>query len=183
MRFSKSLIVGSLLVTLASYPTGFFSFSAYQSHLKQQWQELQEHKRQKAAEAVKDKQMKCLREALWFEARGESEQGIRAVATVIINRAKSVMFPDSICAVVKQRKQFSYTHQFKSFRIVPKKTEQNTLVLIDKIIGEVYTSDFVAVLPPDVLWYHTTRVNPSWSGKKQTVKIIGNHKFKRKYDV
>ena len=64
---------------------------------------------------VGDKEWKCLAEALYFEARGESVIGQFAVAEVIINRANSSRFPNTICGVVNQganksryRCQFTY---------------------------------------------------------------------------
>ena len=45
---------------------------------------------------------------LWAEARGESEEGQRAVCAVILNRVKKKMAPD-IRAVILKPKQFSWT--------------------------------------------------------------------------
>ena len=47
-----------------------------------------------------DAQSACLAEALYFEARGESVRGQFAVAEVILNRASSAEFPDSVCDVI-----------------------------------------------------------------------------------
>ena len=44
----------------------------------------------------------CLAQAIYFEARSESELGQLAVATVILNRAKAEHYPSSICGVVYQ---------------------------------------------------------------------------------
>ena len=46
--------------------------------------------------------MECLVEAIYFEARSESFSGQLAVATVILNRVKSTIFPNTICKVVKE---------------------------------------------------------------------------------
>lgn len=45
----------------------------------------------------------CLSETIHYEARGESSKGKLAVAHVVLNRANSSRFPDSICKVVKQK--------------------------------------------------------------------------------
>ncbi|MBL1435887.1 MAG: cell wall hydrolase [Rhodobacteraceae bacterium] len=54
----------------------------------------------------------CLSEALYFEARGTSYEGERAVGEVILNRAADSRFPASVCGVIDQRYngscQFSY---------------------------------------------------------------------------
>ena len=41
---------------------------------------------------------------------GEPAEGIKAVAEVIINRVNDDRYPDSICDVVWEPKQFSFTH-------------------------------------------------------------------------
>jgi spore germination cell wall hydrolase CwlJ-like protein len=53
-------------------------------------------------------QMHCVAQAVYSEARSESTTGQRAVAHVIMNRAKSGRFPTTYCGVVKQRGQFTY---------------------------------------------------------------------------
>ena len=47
-------------------------------------------------------QWKCLAQALYFEARGESLKGQIAVAEVILNRVDSRAFPDTLCGVINQ---------------------------------------------------------------------------------
>lgn len=45
----------------------------------------------------------CLAEAVYFEARGESEDGQKAVAQVVLNRVRHPAFPKTVCGVVHQR--------------------------------------------------------------------------------
>ena len=52
--------------------------------------------------------MHCIAQAVYSEARAESQTGQRAVAHVIINRANNPRYPKSYCGVVKQRGQFVY---------------------------------------------------------------------------
>lgn len=47
-------------------------------------------------------QWRCLAEALYFEARGESARGLFAVGEVILNRVDSARFPDTLCGVIHQ---------------------------------------------------------------------------------
>ena len=49
----------------------------------------------------------CLAAAVFFESRSEPLEGQRAVAEVVMTRVESPRWPDEICAVVFQRKQFS----------------------------------------------------------------------------
>ncbi|MGB0683914.1 MAG: cell wall hydrolase [Magnetovibrionaceae bacterium] len=51
----------------------------------------------------------CLAENIYFEARGEPVIGQIAVAQVTMNRAASSRYPDSVCKVVHQPYQFSWT--------------------------------------------------------------------------
>ena len=50
----------------------------------------------------------CLALAVYHEARGEPLIGQKAVAEVVMNRVASDRFPDTICGVVMQPKQFSF---------------------------------------------------------------------------
>ncbi|MEL6977689.1 MAG: cell wall hydrolase [Pseudomonadota bacterium] len=58
---------------------------------------------------------RCLAEAIYFEARGESLRGQAAVAEVVLNRVESRFWPNTVCGVVNQGSerttgcQFSYT--------------------------------------------------------------------------
>ncbi|WP_158044475.1 cell wall hydrolase [Skermanella pratensis] len=51
----------------------------------------------------------CLARNIYFEARGESSRGQYAVAAVTLNRVREKRWPDGICGVVYQSKQFSWT--------------------------------------------------------------------------
>ena len=48
----------------------------------------------------------CIAEAIYFEARGESVQGQKAVAQVILNRVK--IKKKSACSVINEKNQFSF---------------------------------------------------------------------------
>jgi spore germination cell wall hydrolase CwlJ-like protein len=50
----------------------------------------------------------CLAVAIYFEARGELAVNQIKVAEVIMNRVDSDRYPNDVCAVVKQDKQFSF---------------------------------------------------------------------------
>jgi spore germination cell wall hydrolase CwlJ-like protein len=54
------------------------------------------------------KDLACLAEAVYFEARGTGTEGEAAVAHVIVNRTNAPEFPSSVCGVVTQGCQFSY---------------------------------------------------------------------------
>lgn len=60
-------------------------------------------------------ELKCLAETIYHESRGESYYGRLAVAQVVINRVNSPGWPKTICGVVFQRGQFSWTRHWKTW--------------------------------------------------------------------
>jgi hypothetical protein len=63
-------------------------------------------------EKSRAKSEKCLAEAVYFEARGEAVRGQIAVAQVVLNRAFSGKYPDTVCGVVYQNKHRHLACQF-----------------------------------------------------------------------
>ncbi|WP_262030488.1 cell wall hydrolase [Microvirga sp. Mcv34] len=49
----------------------------------------------------------CLARAMYFESNRNSDDGMLAVGTVVINRVESHKYPDTICEVVGQKGQFA----------------------------------------------------------------------------
>ncbi|PDT18528.1 hydrolase [Rhizobium sp. J15] len=49
----------------------------------------------------------CLKRAMYFESQHSDEDGYLAVGTVVMNRLTSGAYPQSICGVVAQRRQFA----------------------------------------------------------------------------
>ena len=54
--------------------------------------------------------IKCLTDTAYMEARGEGVRAMALVQDVVLNRSNARRWPDSVCAVVYQRKQFSWSH-------------------------------------------------------------------------
>jgi spore germination cell wall hydrolase CwlJ-like protein len=52
---------------------------------------------------VDKREVDCLADNIYFEARSQSEIGQRAVALVTMNRVSSGTFPNTVCGVVKQK--------------------------------------------------------------------------------
>ena len=49
----------------------------------------------------------CLVRAMYFESNRSSQDGLMAVGTVVMNRVSSPRFPNTICGVVAQHRQFA----------------------------------------------------------------------------
>lgn len=127
-----------------------------------------------------DAQWRCLSEALYFEARGETVKGQFAVAEIIQNRVKSSRFPGSLCGVIKQgtgRKfqcQFTYTCDGHKEVIAEKKAfERVSKVARAAIDGSA------APLTNGATHYHTKHVRPSWAKVYTETARIGVHIFYR----
>lgn len=125
------------------------------------------------------RQQRCLAEAVYFEARSESEDGRAAVAQVVLNRVKSGLYPDSVCGVVYQNSnrylacQFTFTCEGKSLRITEPAPWRDAV----RIAREVY--DGTTYLP-DVgasTHYHAQYVRPYWAKKLKKMDTIGQHVF------
>lgn len=117
----------------------------------------------------------CLREAVYHEAAGTSVEGGKAVAAVILNRAKDPRFPDSVCGVVsdgqeKGRCQFSYRCDGVAERYddAAKLANAETVVAIIAENPEVDVTD-------GALFFHATWMPPGWfASLKKTVTLGGN---------
>ena len=131
-------------------------------------------------EPAGDKNWKCLSEALYFEARGETVKGQFAVAEVIVNRVASTRFPSSICGVVNQgtgRKyqcQFTYTCDGKPENIA----EPLAYERVAKVARAVL-DDRAPTLTDGATHYHTQAVRPRWSRIYTKTANIGVHLFYR----
>ncbi|WP_253276804.1 cell wall hydrolase [Ruegeria sp. 6PALISEP08] len=130
--------------------------------------------------ATGDENWKCLSEALYFEARGESVRGQFAVAEVILNRVKSGRFPDSLCGVIRQgtgkkyQCQFTYTCDGRKEVIHEKKAYER----VSKV-ARASMDGAAKELTEGATHYHTTAVRPSWSRVYKQTARIGVHIFYR----
>ena len=116
----------------------------------------------------------CMTANIYHEARGESKKGQYAVAHVTMNRVKHEKFPDTVCEVVFQPKQFSWTHTIKDPR--PREYQawkQAQKIALDVMYGNVPDNTFGAI------YYHADYVDPWWAkadGMFMT-RTIGSHIF------
>ena len=127
-----------------------------------------------------DKQMSCLAEALYFEARGEPITGQLAVGEVILNRVEDTRYPSSICKVVNQGTgrrfacQFTYTCDGKLETVHERKPYEMALK-----IAKILMTTHDRKLTRGSTHYHSNYVNPKWSKKFERVAKFGRHIFYR----
>ena len=127
-----------------------------------------------------NQEIKCLAEAVYYEARSETLAGQKAVAEVVLNRVKSKHFPSSICAVVYQGAERTTGCQFSfacdgSNAILPKgkmwKRSQD-------VAAHMYMGAS-SELTRRATHYHTTDINPHWAPHLRETRTYGAHKFYR----
>lgn len=125
-------------------------------------------------------QWECLSEALYFEARGESVEGLFAVGEVILNRVDSARFPNSLCSVINQGTgrqyacQFTYTCDGASDAI----HEKDAWDRVGKV-ARLLIDGAPRTLTDGATHYHTRAVNPRWARVFPRTATIGSHYFYR----
>lgn len=124
------------------------------------------------APAVLAEDVFCLAKNIYHEARGEPLQGQHAVAQVTINRTKAEGFPSSICDVVYQHKQFSWTLQPQG-----KITDWDAWNRSMFIARQALTGDIPGLENFKALYFHAKHVRPYWRKKHKVYAQIGNHIF------
>lgn len=117
-------------------------------------------------------QQECLAMNIYHESRGEVIEGQIAVAHVTLNRVAHEYWPNTICEVVYQNKQFSWTHTIKDPTPKNEKAwKQANVIARDVIIGNVEDASKGAT------FYHASHVNPPWIKSMEVSKVIGVHIF------
>lgn len=122
-----------------------------------------------------NRQLEALALNMYYEARGEGEEGMRMVGEVTINRTASSEYPDTICGVVYQKGQFSWVSSKKGK--TPKEKESWELAV--KIAKDLLDDNVNSYghLATHFVNLHVAR--PSWTKKFDRVVTIGDHTFYR----
>lgn len=121
----------------------------------------------------------CLARNIYHEARGElkdhGEIALHAVAEVTLNRVADSRWPDSICGVVYEWKQFSWT-------LKPQPEPEGFLWTVSKAIAKMQTTPglFIEPVTDGANHYHADYIaKPDWAyGMTRTFKV-GRHIFYR----
>ncbi len=126
----------------------------------------------------------CMARAVYFEARSESRQGQLAVATVILNRTRSLHYPSSICGVVYQGAsrlnscQFSFACDGKpDFPQHDRAWETAREITALALADDRTTGDDQMQIVATATHYHADYVRPRWSRSLHRLTKIGRHIF------
>ncbi|MET1109900.1 MAG: cell wall hydrolase [Allosphingosinicella sp.] len=134
-----------------------------------------------AGPADQFRSLQCLAEAIYYEARSESEEGQRAVAQVVLNRVRHPAYPGSVCGVVYQGPlragggcQFTFTCDGSLVRMpLGPDWDRARRIAAEALAGYVYAPVGLATN------YHTHQVLPDWAFRLAKATVIGNHIFYR----
>jgi hypothetical protein len=124
---------------------------------------------------------KCLAEAIYFEARGEQVHGQMAVAQVVLNRAFSGKYPNTVCGVVYQN---SHRHLACQFTFAcdgipdvirePDMWERAKVIAAEMLEGKIWLPEI-----GKATHYHAYWVRPDWVREMTKLQKLGVHTFYR----
>lgn len=118
-----------------------------------------------------DTEFDCLVRNVYYESKSEPRNGKLAVALVTLNRVDNPKYPNSICRVVYQKGQFSWTanKQLLKQKINLEQWQAAKSAAIEAYMNRNALGLFSAT------HFHNYTVKPNWQLK--LVAKIGNHKF------
>lgn len=120
----------------------------------------------------------CLALNMYFEARNEGHVGMFAVGLVTLNRVESHKYPDNVCDVVWQNKQFSWTHDGKSDDPTRHTAKRDREAWRDaKAIANMLLTEERVYPLQGATMYHAEYVKPYWTKSYTKVNQVGQHIF------
>lgn len=133
-----------------------------------------------ASDADRERALRCMTQAIYYEAGTESEAGQRAVAQVVLNRVRHPGYANSICGVVYEGSERSTGCQFTftcdgalARRPVPGLWAQARRYAREAIDGRQFRDVGYAT------HYHTLDIWPYWGRTLTMTNMIGRHLFHR----
>jgi spore germination cell wall hydrolase CwlJ-like protein len=121
---------------------------------------------------LSERELSCAVAAIYHEGRGESLLGQAAIMHVIMNRVRSSHYPDTICGVVWQPDQFSFTNDGHSDRMMD-------LPAIEKAVDIALAVSRGKISDPTggaLHYYAQDKVKPRWARHGWRL-ILGDHTF------
>ena len=97
-----------------------------------------------------EEEIDLLAKILWVEARGESDEGQKAIVEVVFNRMVSEEFPDTLYEVLSQKKPVQFTSWKLRDTAVPTEKEYNAIY--DVLSGQT------DILREDTVYFATSKL-------------------------
>ncbi len=126
-----------------------------------------------------EKALRCMTQAVYYEAGFEPVAGRYAVAQVILNRMRHPAFPKSVCGVIYQGShrpgcQFSFACDGSLLRAPGAKAWAEARMVAEKVLSGTVTSAVGMATH-----YHANYVSPYWAPKLHKINQMGAHIFYR----
>lgn len=128
---------------------------------------------------LRDRQVTCLAKNIWHESRGEPSHGQLAVAMVTLNRVEHSVWPKTVCEVVYEPGQFSWTMTPTLRNSKPAGDQWDQIVLLAATL--LHRRDLFDDITHGATYFHATYVRPGWQHLEKTTKL-GAHVFYRSKD-
>lgn len=122
--------------------------------------------------ANSSEQIDCLSKVIYHEARGEPLEGKVAVGYVVLNRTQNNQWPDTICSVVTQPRQFSNFN----LNIPIERTSEAWKTSLDTA-RKVYYKRVRDPTKGALFFFNPKKASPHWRNKFTYLADIGNHRF------
>lgn len=119
----------------------------------------------------------CLVAAIFFEARDQPLLGQEMVAHVIMNRVEHHAYPDDVCSVVYERRQFSFTHDGMSddpgdyTTYYDRRAYERAVEVASQFLEGGTTEETTST------HYHAVSVAPGWARVFTIDGQVGDHIF------
>lgn len=131
-----------------------------------------------ALESARD--LACLADAVYYEARGEGAAGQAAVAQVVLNRVRHPAFPKSVCGVVFQRAEAGYGCQF-SFACdgsMRRQREPEAWRRAEEVAARALNGAVMTTIG-NATHFHVAGLDAGWGPRLLRVAQVGLHVFYR----
>jgi len=129
----------------------------------------------------REKQEKCLANAVYFEARGEPVRGQIAVAQVVLNRVFSPFYPKTVCGVVYQNanRHLACQFTFACDGVPDVVTEPDAWARAKRIAADMLDGKLWMPEVGKSTHYHAYWVHPDWINEMNRIYRLGVHTFYR----
>ncbi len=124
-----------------------------------------------------DDAITCLARTIYWEAKGEDDEAMQAVANVVMNRVAREGFPKTICGVVKEGSekspcQFSWWCDGR-----PDKVQEEARYERAKEIARKVLNGQLGDRTGGALYFHHEGVHPDWAKEYTRTAKVGEHIF------
>lgn len=128
--------------------------------------------------ALGGRDLDCLADAIYYEARGETPEGQAAIAQVVLNRVRHPNFPKSVCGVVFQSAGDDCQFSFACNGSMNRPKEAAAWSRAERIAARAL-SGVVMTQVGEATSFHAASVSPGWGPGLMRVAQVGLHVFYR----